>query len=134
MTDRTATPGYELLIADAEALLTALPIEPGRVRSRLLFKTASVTVLGVAIDAGAIMHEHVAPSPVLIHVVDGRAAIELREQRIELPTGATIHIDGAVRHSIEGIAPSRFLLTLYGAPAQPPQSDGPGTVDGADPR
>jgi hypothetical protein len=50
MSDRTAIPGYEVLIADTEALLRALPIEPGRVRSRRLLKCAALTVLGVAIS------------------------------------------------------------------------------------
>ena len=50
MGDHAAIPGYEVLIADAEALLRALPVEPGRVRSRRLFKSAAPTVLGVAIS------------------------------------------------------------------------------------
>ena len=110
-----AIPGYELVIADAQTLLLALPIDRGRVRSRRLFKTAALTVLGVTIDAGAVMREHVAAVPLLIHVVDGHAVLELRRQRIGLPAGAMVHIDSNVRHAVEGLLPTRVLLVLFGA-------------------
>ncbi|MFC5500619.1 cupin domain-containing protein [Lysinimonas soli] len=117
MDDATVNPGYEVLIADAEALLRALPIESGRVRSHRLFKSAAVTVLGVAIDGGAVMHEHVVAVPILIQVVEGRVALELQQQRIELSAGAIVHVDGNVRHEVEGLEPTRFLLLLLGGSA-----------------
>ncbi len=124
MGDRAAIPGYEVLIADAEALLRALPVEPGRVRSRRLFKSAAVTVLGVAIDAGAVMREHVAAVPLLIQVVEGRAVLELQRQRVELSAGAMVHIDGNVRHGVEGLEPTRFLLLLLGGSVSASHSSG----------
>lgn len=114
MGDGTAIPGYEVLIADAEALLRALPIELGRVRSRRLFKSADLTVLGVAIDAGAVMREHVSAVPSLIQVVEGRAVLELQRRRIELSAGAMVHVDANVQHGVEGLEPTRFLLLLLG--------------------
>lgn len=114
MGDGTAIPGYEVLIADAEALLRALPIELGRVRSRRLFKSADLTVLGVAIDAGAVMREHVAAVPSLIQVVEGRAVLELQRRRIELSAGAMVHVDANVQYGVEGLEPTRFLLLLLG--------------------
>lgn len=107
-----------MLVADAKTLLRSLPIEPGRVRSRRLLKTADLTVLGVAIDAGAVMREHVSPVPILIHVVDGRVGLELQRQRVELPVGGMVHVDGNVRHAVEGLETSRFLLLLFGAHAE----------------
>jgi quercetin dioxygenase-like cupin family protein len=124
MGDRTAIPGYEVLIADTEALLRALPIEPGRVRSRRLFKSAALTVFGVAIDAGAIMREHVAAVPILIQVVDGLAVLELQRQRVELSAGAMVHVDGNVRHGVEGLEPTRFLLLLLGGSGGSSHSSG----------
>jgi quercetin dioxygenase-like cupin family protein len=124
MGDRTAIPGYEVLIADTEALLRALPIEPGRVRSRRLFKSAALTVFGVAIDAGAIMREHVAAVPILIQVVEGRAVLELQRQRVELSAGAMVHVDGNVRHGVEGLEPTRFLLLLLGGSGGSSHSSG----------
>jgi quercetin dioxygenase-like cupin family protein len=126
MGDRAAIPGYEVLIADAEALLRALPVEPGRVRSRRLFRSAALTVLGVAIDTGAVMREHVAAVPILIQVVDGLAVLELQRQRIELSAGAMVHIDGNVRHGVEGLEPTRFLILLLGGSADASPSTGEG--------
>ena len=126
MSDLTAIPGYEVLIGDAEALQRTLPIEPGRVRSRRLFKSAAVTVLGVAIDAGSVMREHVAAVPILIQVDDGRAALELQGQRIELSAGAVVHVDGNMRHEVEGLEPTRFLLLLLGGSVGASHSTGTG--------
>ena len=39
MVDMTVIPGFEMLVADAAALVQALPVESGRLRSRRLFRT-----------------------------------------------------------------------------------------------
>lgn len=120
MSQTSVFPGHELLVADAQTLLRALPIEPGKVRSRRLFASADVTVLGVAMDAGTVMREHVAAVPLLVHVVEGAVALEVRRQRIELPAGGMVHIGARVRHAVEALVPTRFLLLLLGSSEEAP--------------
>ncbi|MBX3194607.1 MAG: cupin domain-containing protein [Microbacteriaceae bacterium] len=105
---------HALLVADSAALVAALPIEPGRVRSHRLFKSEDVTVLGVAMDAGAAMREHVAAVPILLHGVEGDAVLEVSGARHPLRAGTIIHVDASVPHAVEAIEPTRFVLVLLG--------------------
>lgn len=114
MSESSVFVGHELLVADAETLLRALPIDSGKVRSRRLFSSPDVTVLGVAMDAGAVMREHVTAVPLLVQVVEGTVVFEVRRTRIELPAGGMLHIDARVRHAVEALVPTRFLLLLLG--------------------
>jgi quercetin dioxygenase-like cupin family protein len=109
---------HAVLVADAAALERVLPVEPGRVRSHRLFKSDDLTVLGVALDAGAAMREHVAAVPILIEVVDGDAVLEIAGRRHPLRAGTVIHVDARVPHAVEAAEPTRLLLTLRGSPAR----------------
>jgi quercetin dioxygenase-like cupin family protein len=105
---------HAVLATDAAALVRALPIEPGRVRSHRLFKSDDVTVLGVALDAGAEMREHVAAVPILIEVIEGDAVLEVSGTRHALRAGTIIHVDARVPHAVEAMEVTRMLLTLVG--------------------
>lgn len=119
MSESSVFVGHELLVGDAETLLRALPIEQGMVRTRRLFRSADVTVVGVAMDVGTEMREHLAAVPLLLQVVEGRVALEVRRQRIELPTGGLVHVEAQVRHAVEALEASRFLLVLLGSSSRP---------------
>jgi quercetin dioxygenase-like cupin family protein len=106
---------HALLVANSAALVDVLPIEPGRVRSHRLFKSDDVTVLGVAMDAGAAMREHVAAVPILFHGVEGDAVLEVSGTRHPLRAGTMIHVDARVPHAVLAAAPTRFVLVLLGS-------------------
>lgn len=112
MNPLVAFPVHELIVADQATLCRALPIDPGGVRSRRLFKSDDVAVVGVAMDAGAVMQDHSAQAPILIHVVEGRGAVQVRGTRIELPAGGLLHVESGLRHGVEALEPMRFLLLL----------------------
>jgi quercetin dioxygenase-like cupin family protein len=107
-----AFPVHELIVADQATLQRALPIDPGGVRSRRLFKSDDVAVVGVAMDAGAVMQDHSAQAPILIHVLEGRGAVQVRGTRVELPAGGLLHVESGLRHGVEALEPMRFLLLL----------------------
>jgi quercetin dioxygenase-like cupin family protein len=107
-----AFPVHELIVADQATLQRALPIDPGGVRSRRLFKSDDVAVVGVAMDAGAVMQDHSAQAPILIHVLEGRGAVQVRGTRVELPAGGLLHVESGRRHGVEALEPMRFLLLL----------------------
>lgn len=108
MTDATHT----VIAADRAALLDALPIEPGAVRSTRIHRASGVSVVRLAMDAGTVMREHIAQAPLLVSVIDGSVALEVGGERIELRSGGLIHIDARVPHAVEAITPSQLLLTL----------------------
>lgn len=75
MNPLVAFPVHELIVADQATLRRALPIDAGGVRSRRLFKSDDVAIVGVAMDTGAVMRDHSAQAPLLIHVIEGRGAL-----------------------------------------------------------
>lgn len=109
---------FTLIGADEAALLGSLDIEPGVFRTRRIFKGAGVTLVRLAFDAGAVMKEHTAASPILVQVLSGHAAMQIGDQRVDMPSGAVIHIDAKVPHSVEAVTPAQLLLTLTERPAR----------------
>ncbi len=103
---------HTVIAADLAALLDALPIEPGAVRSTRIHKGPGASVVRLSMDAGTVMKEHIAQSPLLVTVLDGHVALEVGGEHIELRSGGVIHIDARVPHAVEAIAPSHLLLTL----------------------
>lgn len=108
---------FTLVAPDAAALIDELDIEPGAFRTRRIFKGAGVTVVRLAFDAGQVMKQHTAAAPILVQVLSGHAAMHLDGDRIDLPTGAIIHIDTKVPHSVEAVTATQLLLTLCERPA-----------------
>lgn len=112
---------HQLVMTDAAALLQELPIEPGQVKTRRLYSGAGVTVVGVAMDAGAVLAEHSAAPPILVQIAEGRVRFEIAGDEVAMPAGAMIHVAPRVPHSVIAEEPTRFLiLMLLGArPARP---------------
>jgi len=105
-------PGHILVTGGAEMLARALPVEPGAVRSRRILSTPDVIVVALTLGEGAIMKEHLSTSPLLLQVIEGHAVLEIRRERVDMPAGALVQVDAQVRHSVEGLEPSRLLLIL----------------------
>lgn len=104
------------MLGEGAALVAAVPVEPGRVRSRKLFAGAGTTIMGLALDGGAVMREHRAPVPILVQLVEGEAVLEVDGRRIALVPGTLVHLEAGVRHQVEALTVSRLLLTLLGGP------------------
>ncbi|MCB5292045.1 DUF2249 domain-containing protein [Arthrobacter sp. SO3] len=123
---------HTLIAANAEALLAALPVDAGAVRSTRVFKGAGAGVVRLTIDEGAVMREHTATAPILLQVLSGHAALDVGGERVDLPTGAIIHLDAGQPHSVEALTPAHLMLTICErAPAttRAHRLDSPATVD-----
>ncbi|MEO8283968.1 MAG: cupin domain-containing protein [Pseudarthrobacter sp.] len=103
---------HTLIAANAEALLAALPVDAGAVRSTRVFKGAGAGVVRLTIDEGAVMREHTATAPILLQVLSGHAALDVGGERVDLPTGAIIHLDAGQPHSVEALTPAHLLLII----------------------
>lgn len=122
MTDVTHT----LIAADLAALVDALPIEAGGVRSTRIHKAPGATIVRLSMDEGTVMKEHIAQAPLLVSVLDGRVALEVGGERIELGAGGLLQIGERVPHAVEALAPSHLLLTLGVRAATTPDADAAG--------
>lgn len=74
---------HTLIAGDAEALLCALPIEAGKVRSRRIFAGTGATMVLLSLDAGETLKEHIATTPILVQVLSGHVTLEVGHERIE---------------------------------------------------
>lgn len=116
MTDATHT----VVAAELGALLDALPIEPGGVRSTRIHKGPGATLVRLSMDTGTTMKEHVSAAPLLVSVLAGHAVIEVGRERVDLRPGGIVQIGAGVPHAVEAVDPSHLLLTLGERPSAAP--------------
>jgi quercetin dioxygenase-like cupin family protein len=82
------------------------------VYSRTLWKQRDIRLVLVTMDAGAKLKDHHADGSVTIHVLEGRVRARLHSGTQELRSGQIFAVLPSVRHEVEAMEPSTFLLTL----------------------
>lgn len=81
-------------------------------RAETLIKTAGLRVVLVTMNAGAALHEHIAPGPITIHAIKGRFMVQVEGTPREVSTGDLVSIQSGVRHAVEAVEDGAFLLTI----------------------
>ncbi len=100
-----------------------LPLEIGRLRhgrtydnggpsGRTLLKQPDLRIVLIALRSGGHMEEHSASGPCSIHAIEGRVRVHLASGPIELGRGGLLAMESAVRHDVEAVEDSAFLLTI----------------------
>lgn len=110
----SATSPFTLIVENTAAILSELPIEPGALRTGRIFKGAGAKIVKLSFDTGQVMKEHTAAVPILVQVIAGHVTFTVGGEAIDMPTGAIIHVDAKVPHSLEAHTESHLLLTLCG--------------------
>jgi len=91
--------------------LKNLHTENKSVQTNLLFSTTEGKVISLQIASGEHLKEHLSKVPALLVCVSGNAIYnEENGTTIELKTGDFVNIEADVKHSIDAIAESNFLL------------------------
>ena len=85
--------------------------ETGR-SSRTLAKYQDFRIVLVLMKAGTLMNEHHADGRISVHVVEGRIRLHLIDQKLELSAGELMVLDHGIRHDVEALEESAFLLTI----------------------
>ncbi len=98
----------EAEISDLESLMPW----PKGLTSRMLLKSADLRILLIAMQAGATMKEHHSDGRTSIHPLRGRIRIRVAGQVQELSPQQVLLLDRSVKHDVEAIEPSVFLLTI----------------------
>lgn len=80
--------------------------------TRTLVKDAELRVVLIALRSGARLEKHHAPGRITIHTLDGRLRVGVAGRSIDLPMGHLVTIGPAIRHEVEALAESAFLLTI----------------------
>ncbi len=73
----------------------------------------------IAIKSGHRIEEHHNPGRVSVHTVEGHIRMRAGDQTFDLPKGQVLVLDRAVRHDVEAVEDSAFLLTVARPLAEP---------------
>ncbi len=109
----TATP--PCLALDLAAEIARLHQEPawqgGRSRTALV-NYPDFQINLIAIKGGHRIDEHHNPGRVSVHTVEGHIRMHAANQTFDLPKGHVLVMDRAVRHDVEAVEDSAFVLTV----------------------
>ncbi len=104
---------------DLNRELEILRAEPswqaGHRNAKTLFKKTNLTVVLLALKAGASLEKHEAPGPITIHALAGRLRVHMADQLAELTAGGILSLDKGLTHDLEAVVESAILLTVAGA-------------------
>mgnify|MGYP003449652196 CR=1 FL=1 len=77
-----------------------------------LVRESGLSVVLTHLRAGATMHEHAAPGPMTVCVLDGHVRFRLGDEQFEAAGGRLVAFDAGIRHVVEAVEDSTLLLTL----------------------
>ena len=80
--------------------------------ARTLVREPDLRIVLVVMKAGARIAEHRANDTASIHTVSGHVRLHLREKIADLPAGRLLVLERGLRHDVDAIDESAFLLTL----------------------
>ncbi len=77
-----------------------------------LVKQPNLRVVLQTMRAQDHLHEHTAPGPITVHVLQGQIRFQARDEVIYLRPGELLALPPAVPHAVEAVEDSVFLLTI----------------------
>jgi len=80
--------------------------------ARTLVRETDLRVVLVVMKSGGTIKEHRAKETASIHLLSGRVRVRLRDRLVDLPSGRLLVLEGGLRHTVEAVDESAFLLTL----------------------
>ena len=101
---------------DLTLIESQLRAEPAYLReghtARTLVREADLRAVLVVMKAGARMAEHRANETATVHAIHGHVRLRLAEQTVDLPAGQLLMLDKGLKHDVEAVEDSAFVLTL----------------------
>lgn len=88
------------------------PESAARHRAEILVKSDTLRVVLVTALSGGKLHDHSAPGPITIHVIDGSFAITVGGQRQVVAADEIMVMSPGVDHGVECVDDGSFLLTI----------------------
>jgi quercetin dioxygenase-like cupin family protein len=80
--------------------------------ARTLVREDDIRIVLIVMRAGARIAEHQANETASIHLLSGHVRLRLPDHHAELPAGRLLVLERGLRHDVEAVAESAFLLTL----------------------
>jgi quercetin dioxygenase-like cupin family protein len=77
-----------------------------------LVKTEAFEAVRLIVPAGAEVPAHAVSGAITLHCLEGRIALQLAGNGLELSAGEWVYLDGGERHAVKGLEDSSVLLTI----------------------
>ncbi len=111
----------EAFTADLEAL--AVYTDRGIV-SKTVYESSGLNVVLFTFDAGQELSEHTASVPAIIHLLEGKAEVQLGERRIDARSGFWTYLPAKLPHAIRAKTRLAMLLTMLRREEEPTPGSG----------
>ena len=85
---------------------------PKGLTSKTLLKSGDLRVVLIAMESTAKMQEHHSDGRISIHVLSGNIRMRVQREEKILRVGHLIALDRSVKHDVEAMEDSVFLLTI----------------------
>lgn len=80
--------------------------------ARTLVRKPDLRIVLVVMKAGARIAEHRTDHTASVHALSGHVRLRLPDEVADLPAGRVLVIERALKHDVEAVVESAFLLTL----------------------
>jgi quercetin dioxygenase-like cupin family protein len=105
------------LTAEVKELESRKPWPKG-LTSKTLLKTVDLRIVLIAMESAAKMEEHHSDGRISIHALSGTIRVHVQQQEAILRAGDLISLDRSIKHDVEAMEDSVFLLTIAWPTAQ----------------
>ena len=85
---------------------------PSGIHARTLVKKPDLRVVLIAMEKGARMHEHHADGTISVQPVKGQIRVRTKGAAHELQAGQLFTLGASIKHDVEALDDSAFLLTI----------------------
>ncbi len=77
-----------------------------------LARSDRLRIVLALLGRGKSLEEHAAEGAITVNVVEGAIRFITPDERVELSAGALLSLHGGIRHSVEALEDSAFVITL----------------------
>lgn len=102
---------FDLAALDGQ-LREEIAYETSGYTARTLVREPDLRVVLVVMKQGARMLDHQAETTASVHVLSGRLRLHLPGKPVELPARRLLALDAGLRHDVEALEQSAFVLTI----------------------
>ncbi len=113
-----AQPLFDLSKPHLTDLPATCPVVPGATVSKALLNMPEGKVIVFSMDAGQEISDHRAPFAATVQVLDGRLLFGIAGEEHTMGPHAWLSMPPDAPHRLKAIEPTRFVLTLFKAPAR----------------
>jgi quercetin dioxygenase-like cupin family protein len=85
---------------------------PSGLHSKMLVKKDDLRVVLFVMEPGALLKEHQASGSITVHVLQGEIRFRTSDLDCPLGTGQMLTLGRSIKHTVESIGNSAFLLTI----------------------